>query len=375
MISEQQAVENYLRDLFGFTEVVCFGRARSALVTVIELLYPQSQAAVVLPSNICPSLIAAVVAASAKPVLAAVNPLTGLADANSCREAMRGCDQPGLLILANLYGYDGQFAEITKQARESGWYVIESDVSGVRAGMGPASEADALLVSFGSGKVIDGGAGGALLVNDAELAKDLNQIKETYPVLNQLSEQNEMYLNSIRRLLTRGMPSGQSLAGLYEDILPYEIADIRHRLDNQYYPLIHAALKDLPENRERRVDKAQYWLERLTWAGNGAFKYSPLQQLSPWRFIVRLAEHRDALVAWLRSQDIDVGTNYPSLVTYFPRLLMGYDSIQSTQWHREVLNFWVSDDYDNAKIDGVALRIRQYFDNQHSVSLPLSQTH
>ena len=69
-----------------------------------------------------------------------------------------------------------------------------------------------------------------------------------------------------------------------------------------------------------------------------------------WRAILRLPEFRDRVVAALREAKFDAGTNFPSLVEFYPRQLSANVCPGAERWSAEVLNLWVSDDYDRRRI-------------------------
>ena len=66
--------------------------------------------------------------------------------------------------------------------------------------------------------------------------------------------------------------------------------------------------------------------------------------------VCRIPGHRDAVATALRDTGIDAGINYPPLTDSFPRSLADQVSPSAEQWGQEVLNLWLSADYDADRI-------------------------
>lgn len=168
------SIEQRLCRLFGYEHAILFGRARAGLVAVLEEAAGLNRA-VVFPSNVCVAVLAAVVAAKQAPRLAAVSPQSGLAEDDRLAEAIMTISQPGVVMPTHIYGQLAEYRRTRRLAAERGWFVLENDslAATISAGRDYRAYGDALLVSFGSGKTIDAGGGGAILTNDKALASAL----------------------------------------------------------------------------------------------------------------------------------------------------------------------------------------------------------
>lgn len=148
--------------------------------------------------------------------------------------------------------------------------------------------AKSTVISFGRNKTIDIGAGSAFLTNDKSLARDM---------------ESQSYF-----------PPG--ILGL----LQFEL-----------HELIRCGIN----KKKRRVD---WWNRHL---GDSCIRI-PAEQVIPWRVIRRVPKHRDAVVKAMRANGLDAGTNYPPLP--------GVTDPGAIQWGKEVINFFVTEDYDEARI-------------------------
>ena len=86
----------------------------------------------------------------------------------------------------------------------------------------------------------------------------------------------------------------------------------------------------------------------------------------PWRLIRRLARPaaRDPLVARLRAAGFDAGTNFPPLAQSFPALLGEQAHPDADEWGAAVLNLWLGETYDAARVAAAARLIRDTLDEE-----------
>lgn len=153
--------------------------------------------------------------------------------------------------------------------------------------------AECAIISFGRAKTIDIGGGGALLTNFKWIDKRKHNAK--------------------------------------------------HLLGREYFPHIlrdplFKALQYLHDNIKRRRDCIELWDRHL---GDSCIRI-PQEQIIPWRVIRRIPKKRDAVVKALRAAGFDAGTNYPPLP--------GVTDPGAISWGKEVINLWVSEDYDEPRI-------------------------
>ncbi len=352
--------ENRTADLFGYDFGVLFGRGRSALTALLETVGNNKDTPFLLPSNICPSVVAAAVAAKIKIVTVPVDNTTGLPTDISFCKAMEEFPTPGVVMLAHLYGFKGEYDQTLALAKNNGWFVLENDTAAVTARDSAQAKklavGDALLVSFGAGKVLNGGAGGGLLSDDGGLIKSLSKQAAHYPLLDEVAEATEAQLMMVRRLLRNDPVGTSNMISLYEKFLPYEISGTRFALPETFDDQILSALDRVAEEREKRCYHVEEWRQAMAHVGADVI-CSPLAQPSPWRFVARLKKHRNEVVAVLRMADVDVGTNYPPVQEFFPRTIDSVVQESSRAWGEQVLNLWLTADYDMARKNDVAAKI------------------
>ncbi len=157
------AVRAFLVTHFGADAVALTDSGTSALVLALRLAVPAG-GTVALPGYGCLDLAAAAIRAGVRVRLYDLEPATLSADLESLRRAAeRGVDA---IVVTHLFGYAADLAGACAIARAVGARVIEDAAqhAGGRVGGRPLGAGGPLAVlSFGRGKGVTGGRGGALL--------------------------------------------------------------------------------------------------------------------------------------------------------------------------------------------------------------------
>lgn len=350
-----------LSDLFRLEHVALFGRGRSGLAALLDEAAIAGKP-VLVPSNICPAILATIVGAGGLCKLVPVSPHTGLADDTRMAAALRAEPSAhGVVMPAHLYGFWTSYAETARLARSKGWLMIENDCMASLAaptGARPEPLGDVVLVSFGSGKTIDAGGGGAILTDDGDLAAALEWRGAAWPAIAYDDERVEGHLTEARRALRAlGRPE------MAEPLLPFDTSHLHHGFDDRLAPALEAALGSFGEGCERRRDTFFLWRDALRRFGDEIIVPS-FETMAPWRLICRLRREglRDRLANHLREAGFDVGINYPPLTDGFPQLLAGQTHADADLWGANVLNFWLSDRYDSACIGQAADLIGRFLE-------------
>lgn len=349
MGSFRNRLEASIADMFGYGDAVLFGRARSGVVALFDALGLSRDAAFVMPSNLCPSLLLAVHSYGARVGLADVSESNGLASDAALVEAMQQAARPGVVMPTHLYGFAQPYPQTVAYARAHGWFVLENDTIATKAsfaGAGRTAFGDALVVSFGYAKSIEAGGGGAMLTDDAALADELRSRAHGFPNLDEAAlKAEEDFMLFGRRLRSSQFEKGGLPGHEVERKLFERAPGCRYRFpENLEVPLSHA-LYGFQKAVEDRRQKVELWNQLLAPFDDALF--APQANCAvPWRLIRRVPGIRDKIVAALRNGGIDAGTNFPPLTSSFPALFAGRRYSGAEQWGHEVLNLWVTPSYD-----------------------------
>ena len=157
------SLESAVRARWSAGAVVLTDSGTSALVLALRLAMPRG-GAVALPAWGCPDLVAAAVRADARVRLYDLDPCTLTPDLVSLEAALsRGADA---VVVVHYFGYPADVPAVAALAERHGAVVIEDAAQGAGGelhGRTLGALAPLSVVSFGRGKGLSGGGGGALL--------------------------------------------------------------------------------------------------------------------------------------------------------------------------------------------------------------------
>ena len=161
---ERRRLAAALTTRYAATDAVLTDSGTSALVLALRSVIPKG-GAVAVPAYACIDLTSAALGSNVRVRLYDVDPLTLSPDLDSLRKTVaRGVDA---IVVAHLFGYAADVAGARRIADEHGLPLIEDAAQGAGGsifGQKLGSFGDLTILSFGRGKGLTGGSGGALLV-------------------------------------------------------------------------------------------------------------------------------------------------------------------------------------------------------------------
>lgn len=180
----RRELDRLLRALYHPKELYLTDSGTSALTLALRAVQSATDAPVALPAYCCYDVATAADGAEISFLLYDLDPATLSPDLASLRRAFVGGARS--VVVAHLYGVPVDLAAVSALASEFGAIVVEDAAqgSGCEWKGRPAGTHGALgVLSFGRGKGVTGGSGGALLVNDEGLlaAVDLEWQATTGP--------------------------------------------------------------------------------------------------------------------------------------------------------------------------------------------------
>lgn len=343
-------------------EPVFAGRARSVLAAVVDELFGDRPFTAIIPEASCTSLFAAVWRPGATVRLAPPDAVQGVAPAAAYQDLARTARPPGLIVLTHAFGHRVAGDRLVRDWVDAGWHVVENDPCGIGildpAGIG--RHALGIMFSFGPGKVIDAGLGGAFMARDEGLARRLRQRIATYPPIDRRAGEVEDYLVRLRRQLWYGHPSGHCLLGRWQAFLADEQAELRYRMPDGV-TAIDAALHGAKAAAASRAAFAARWRTALTAASVADLTLPAGEPAVWWRFNALFGRRRaEALGHWLNA-GLSVGRLYPSLAVCFPDVVADGPSPACTEWSGRVVNLPVDGSVPLDGIDEAALSLSRRF--------------
>lgn len=211
------------------------------------------------------------------------------------------------------------------------------------------------VLSFGSGKILDIGHGGAILT-DNELI--YQQICEELEKLPQFSEANREQITQIGRQHTKlyNIDYGQSLNDHYEAFKSLCMAhqsDYLYQFDEQYLEPLQQALAELDQRLAWRQQNAHYLQKKFTHANLPSIKIlEPKYGSAYWRFNIFVETHRDELFKYLLSKKYKVSSWQHSVDKLFEPETV---TTPMSAWIEDrIINLWVNEDIDPSYLDAIS---------------------
>lgn len=166
------ALSNDLARIYGASRAELTGSGTIALTLALRIAADRRPGSVcVLPAYGCYDLATAVVGADVRVRLYDIDPYTLAPDQASLHRAL--ADGAAALVAVHFFGIPAPLERLREAARKAGALLIEDAAQGAGGlwrGEPLGSHGDVGILSFGRGKGITGGGGGALLLKDASLA-------------------------------------------------------------------------------------------------------------------------------------------------------------------------------------------------------------
>ena len=166
-----------LKERYGAADVLLTDTGTSALILALRATVPAG-GTIAYPGYACIDLTSAAVGANVNVRLYDLDPETLSPDLESVRRVIeRGVDA---IVVAHLYGYPADIAAVQALATAHGIPVIEDaaqGAGGILNGSRLGSIGDIGILSFGRGKGMTAGSGGALLVRTPSLAEWMRRVR------------------------------------------------------------------------------------------------------------------------------------------------------------------------------------------------------
>ena len=262
----------------GASNCISCGNGTDALTVLLKVHDLPKGSEVILPANTFIATAEAVVSNGLKPVFADIKE-----DFTISPESVESLINPNTsaIIAVHLYGHPADMDPLKKIAEKHGLKLFEDAAQAHGAtyhGKKAGSLADGAGFSFYPGKVL-GAAGdaGAVLLNDAELAKKA-----------------KMFCNH-----------GRSLKYFHE------FAGINSRMDTLQAAVLNVKLKHLDEWVEARNRVAKSYIGQLSGVSEIVLPEIHPETLDAWHLFVIKTEKRDKLQEYLKNCGIETGIHYP----------------------------------------------------------------
>jgi dTDP-4-amino-4,6-dideoxygalactose transaminase len=362
-LSGLAALEAECAALHRRRHAVALGRGTWALALVLRAIGERvRRRRLALPSFLCQTPLAGLLAAGWEPLFVDVDPATGLVPDTEWQEAARlGA---GAMMPVHLFGNPVGLGPLASLCRAQGIFLIEDACQAVGAraeGLPCGAQGDAAILSFGHTKTIDAGSGGMLLTDDESLAAAIAGAAAggTYPDDAQYDAQSAAASKQFYAAKER-LAAEDPVAALRGAIAPWQaLVAARWRADPG---TIGQALASLPQAAAERRRKSALYSALLEGTPVTPLPMAP--GAAPWRFCFRLPgfdrARQQALAATLRAQGIHVSNWYLPTHWMAPQPALSTGALGGTlQLHAEIFQLWLDPATDDARIRAGASALRK----------------
>ena len=346
-----------------------FPSATAALIATLLALGAR-QRWVAVPPNVCPNVVAAILGAEARPWFVDIEAERHGLNPQQLESIV---DQVAVVLAVHAYGTPCRIDELVRISHRHGVPLIEDCAvadGATYAGRPVGSFGDIAVFSFGIGKVVDAGGGGALVVNTPErMHTSIAGACAGWPLAEDCKPAAQALGLAYKALYNRFYPNYPEMAReeFYATLLRLA-PDFRRKYAVSDSPPDHISHKRYSRDTSAAVRRQKHALYVGELASVPGVSVAALPEGSvPWRCNVHVDEPlRDALFRHLRARKIQASTWYPRLNTFMPGAsFAGADLNQAAQAERTLVNLWLDEGTDAAAITRTCDTLKHFVAVQH----------
>lgn len=338
------------------------GNATAGLYLAIKALGLRGKR-VAIPNSVCPNVPLAVLLSGNTPLYLDVSKKNLGIDINELKSK---ADSVDAVIAVHAYGSICDIAEIFAFCKSHCIPLIEdiAVAQGARIDGRPVGNfSDIAVVSFGSGKIIDVGHGGAVLTDNPLI---LAEVVAHEAEFDNYSPSDKDAIGAFGQYHTKlyNEHYGQNINAFSASFKnrALELRDyILHKFDYAYEPIIEERLECLDSIVDSRRHKSET-LMRLLAPGEPSkisLFYPPAGSVH-WRFNLFI-DHRDNLLKLLLAKKYKISSWFPSADIFFEdRALSGVKTIVSDDIGDRILNLWVNEEVGIDYLKAISREIIAY---------------
>ncbi len=340
---EALAAERDIARRFGREHALLTGRATTALYLLLKALGFE-RAEILIPVNACYAVPLAVLRSGNVPVFCDISldhfgvTVETLARARTPRTRAA--------VVLHMYGHTGDWNSLADWCRHEALYLIEDAalaLGGAVQGRKTGALGDSSLLSFGAGKIIDCGGGGALLTGDGAIRREAKRVAESLPAFHADLSARMAEFGQIYRLLRQFERRHAGIHKGYGALFDLYAESYFFRPDPVWADRIRQELPTLDLRFERRRRRAEFYASQLRrpWLVHTHFP----DESMVWRYTLRCWHKRDELIECLRHHGIPVSSWYPAVDRMFAARESGLPSPypQADFASDQVVNLWVDE--------------------------------
>lgn len=340
----RKTIEHHLCQLHQRDYCLLTGNGTAGITLCLEALGLHVKS-VAIPDSVCINVPLAVLFSGNRPVCLDIN----IDDLGLSLEDF-AAHAPVLDAIVAVHGYGSvcRISAIEAIAVQHGLPLIEDAClvqGGHVEGRPTGSFGVASVVSFGVGKPITLGHGGAILTDDPHLYQDIKTVNELLPDFTEAADQAVDELGKAHTKLYN-KHYGRDLA---EHVVPFRRMALGarqhflHRFDEKLLPRLSEALEVLPQENELRWFNWRQLSQELTsTVGDNIQILSPPNGSVPWRLNI-LMDKRDQAMRALHNRGLNASSWHPPVSQFFEDNYISDNTANSSEIGKKILNLWLMD--------------------------------
>lgn len=368
-----RSLEHALCKLHQQSHAILTANATTGLVLALAALGLRGKR-IGIPNSVCPNVPLAVLLSGNRPFYLDVSMRDFGIDSDAL---VRHGGELDAVIAVHAYGNVCDMPAIAEFCRSRGLPLIEdlAVAQGARlAGQPVGSFADIAVVSFGAGKIIEAGHGGAVLTSQHGVMNEMLVLVAGLPTPQADAERAVHEFGRYHTdLYNRHFAAGTVNAHCVE-FKARAVGLERHilgRFVDSYRPAIAERLERLDATLQLRRQHAEK-LERLLapYESSGLSIHHPPDGSVPWRFNVLIAG-QDRLLRSMLAKKLKVSSWFPSADMFFEdRDSSGIATPVADEIGKRILNLWVNEDADDAYLHAVAAELIDHLAASRIIGTP-----
>ncbi len=326
-------------------------------------------APVVVPNNVCFSVLLAVLSSGNEPLFCDIDENTQGICPDKLKELIGGARA---VIAVHNYGIACDIRRIKTICQESGVALIE-DVSvalgGTSDGVPLGAFGDLSVFSFGAGKLLNVGHGGLIATNDSKLRDRMLALAGNLPRYSQdakqvgdfLSKQHTLYYN--RYFLSEDW---ERLAS-YSDLAHNALQWVEYAFDEEYLPRLTNALEEIDRLVNLRLANWGRLKEKIGFLNHDAVTVMECSLGTvPWRLNLLMKAGRNEVLRMFLGNGEKVSSWHPPLDVFFrQRSVSNICTPKCDEVGNQILNLWINEETDGEYMERSCSLLEKYLNGEY----------
>ena len=355
-------LEDQLCEIHGKDYCVIVGNATLAIALILKVFNLKGKK-IAIPNNVCVNVPMSVYFSGNNPKYLDITQDDFGLDPSKLLDVIHEVD---VVIAVHAYGMPCRIKEIERICKNHNVLLIEdfcvaqgAKIDNINLG----NFGDVSIVSFGSGKIVDVGHGGAILTNNEDVANELQKIITELPLSSSIfKRKSEELSDKHTKLYNKSYGKGLNIyANQFKLDVLMQKQYYYYQFDKNYTIKITNKLENLAFSVESRLEKNFMIVKHLSEINSQRLTLVDLPSGSvPWRSNILIHNIRNKVLKILLKKQYKVSSWYPSSDLFFESRKISKIETPISDWLGDnILNFWVNEEVDSKYIGSITEELKK----------------